>query len=462
MKIVMISLDTLRADHLSCLGYHRPLTPNLDRLAREGALFTNMFASDIPTQPAHTSIFTGRFGINTDIVSHFFPPAALDPAMPWLPSMAEDAGRPTGAVDHLFVMKDWFERGYGDYIVPPGRSRSPAQAINELAYPFIRAHAGDDFFLFLHYWDAHIPYVPPTEFRERFVRLSSMRRDPDVLEKVQARPSYPLFKRNLYDYLDDIPSLDYIADLYDAEIAYLDSQIGVLVGYLNDLGILDETLLVLFGDHGENMIEHDAWFDHAGLYDSITHVPVIIRYPPAIPRATVGDVVQLVDLFPTICDLAGFNVPGGTDGRSLLPLMATPASERRSGTIFLSEATWQAKRAIRTPEWKYIRCYAPGTYGRSEPELYHLASDPDEQVNLAAVRPEVAAQLDRKLDEWVERQLGGKPDPMSYVVEQGLPAVERLRKVVEEDMVASLATTPRFVAEPFAGASAGPRASVAG
>jgi arylsulfatase len=431
MKLIFVSLDTVRADRLSCLGYPRPTTPNIDRIASEGALFTNVFASDIPTQPSHTALFTGRFGISTSIVSHFWPNSHLDITEPWLPSMLQAAGSPTGAVDHLFAMKDWFIRGYDDYKSPAGRSRAPAAAVNDLAFPFIQQHVDEDFFLFIHYWDAHIPYVPPPAFVERFAADAAAPRDPLVEYRLRSRPSYPLFRRNLYDFLDDIPNLDYVAALYDAEIAYLDHHIGELRALLERLGILDDTMLVFFGDHGENMTEHDAWFDHAGIYDSVVHVPLIMRHPASIEPSRVDAMVQLVDVLPTVCETLDLPIPLGTDGRSLHPLISGARGGER--LAYLSEATWQAKRGIRSDTWKYIKSYHPGIYERSGPELYDVVNDPDEQFNLAQFFPEVVGDLDDELQGWISRKLRGRPDPLLEVVNTELPAVARLNSVICEE-----------------------------
>jgi len=432
VKLVAVSLDTLRADRLSCLGHPRGLTPNLDRFAAEGALFSRAFASDIPTQPSHTALFTGRYGASSEIVSHFHPPAQLDESVAWMPSMLQAAGRPTAAVDHLFVMKDWFIRGYDDYIVPPGRSRSPATMINDLAFPWIEEHAADDFFLFLHYWDPHIPYVPPAPYRERYTSGSAWRKDPGIEQRIRARPSYPLFKRNLYDHLDRLPNLDYVADLYDAEVAYLDAELGRLFDHLAQLGILDDTLVVLFGDHGEVMTEHDAWFDHTGLYDSVVHVPLILRCPSVVPVVRVDALVELVDVLPTVLEALDLPVLDGLDGRSLYPVMAGERDGHRDA-VMLSECTWQAARGIRTAHWKYIRTLDHGIYPGPPTELYDLDADPAEQRNVVAEYPEVAARLEHQLDDWLAERLGGRPDPMLEVIAEGLPAVRRLEAVIEED-----------------------------
>jgi arylsulfatase len=435
LKTLFVSMDTVCADRLATLGSKRVSTPNLDLVASESALFTHAYATDIPTQPSHTAVFTGRCGVSTGIVSHFHPPAQLPQEVAWLPAVFQRLGCHTGAVDHLFAMKEWFIRGYDDYLVPPGRSRSPASVINEMAFPWLAQHRHEDFFLFLHYWDAHIPYVPPEPFRSEYTERLADRVDVAVMEKLRSRPSYPLFKRNLYDHLEAIPSLDYIEALHYAEIAYLDHQLGRLFGHLEALGILDECLVVIFGDHGEIMTEHDHWFDHAGLYDSVVHVPLMIRAPGLVVPARIDSMVALVDVMPTVLELQRLGQVTGTevlDGRSLVPLIHGRTSEHRQ-EIMLSECTWQAKRGIRTRNWKYISCRDPGIYPRSEPELYDLRADPLEQRNLAAVRPDVVADMERRLHRWVDERLGDRPDPMTEVIEVGLPAVHRLEGVIAED-----------------------------
>ena len=432
MNLIFCSLDTLRADRLGALGNSRGLTPNLDRIASEGALFSKAFSSDIPTQPSHTAMFTGQYGVNTGIVSHFHPDALLEGDTFWLPTRMRKGGYATGAVDHLFAMKGWFKRGYQDYMPPPGRSRSPGSQINEIAFQWITQKADRDFFLFLHFWDAHIPYMPPSPFKERFTAESAGRIDPEVASLLKSRPSYPLFKKNSYDFLGDIPNLDYIADLYDAEVAYLDFEIGRLFDHLGDEGLLDNTMVVLFGDHGENMTEHDSWFDHAGLYDSVVHVPLIFWAPGRIPVTESSALVELVDVLPTVGEV--LEIPGtkGLDGRSLMPLMRGETTEHRD-LVMLSESTWQAARAVRSTNWKLIKHLQPTIYGRDGVELYNLVDDPNEQANVVGLYPEYAESLCTYLDEWFETQLDGRPDPMLAVMASGLPAVTRLNDLIAQE-----------------------------
>ncbi|MGB7052111.1 MAG: sulfatase, partial [Acidimicrobiales bacterium] len=403
MKVVFCSLDTLRADRLGCIGNDRGLTPHLDRIAAEGALFTQCYASDIPTQPSHTAVFTGQFGIRTGIVSHFHPASYLNDDTLWMPSLLRRHGYVTGAVDHLFAMKDWFIRGYDDYMPPPGRSRSPGSVINGIGFPWLDEHAAEEFYLFLHFWDSHIPYLPPSPFKERFSYGTAGRIDPDITDKLQGRPSYPLFKQNLYDFLEAMPNLDYIADLYDAEVAYLDFEIGQLFAHLSQLDLLDDTLVVLFGDHGENMTEHDSWFDHAGLYDSVTHVPLILWAPGRIPAAQSSAMVALIDILPTVLEVLGLPEADGIDGRSLMPLIRGEVTSHRE-VVMLSEATWNAARGVRTPEWKFIKYLQSTIYGRDGVELYHLGVDPHEQQNVADSYPDVVERMQAQLQHWVGAQ----------------------------------------------------------
>ena len=428
MKTIFISLDTVHAGRLSALGPSKVATPYLEEFASRSAVFTSAFATDIPTQPSHTAVFTGRCGAATGIVSHFHPPAMLSESAAWLPSLYHRAGARTGAVDHLFSMKEWFIRGYDDYLVPPGRSRSPGRVINDLGFEWLDRHHGEDFFLFLHFWDAHIPYVPPEPFRSNYLAQVDCRPDSDIDQKLRGRPSYKLFKQNLYDHIGEIPNLEVIEALHHAEIAYLDYELGRLFEKLDRLGILDECTIVLFGDHGEIMTEHDAWFDHAGLYDSVVHVPLIIR-SPGISPSRIDAMVSLVDVMPTLVELDGLSTGSGMDsidGRSLTGLMSGSETEHRN-QVYLSECTWQAKRGIRTRQWKYIRCWDPGIYPRLGPELYDLDSDPTEQHNVAEDRYEVVEHFDAMLESWMAGHFDRLEDPFHEVLEHGLPAVTRLK-----------------------------------
>jgi arylsulfatase A-like enzyme len=428
MNVIFISLDTFRADRIGALRNGRSLTPNLDKIAEAGARFTNAFANDIPTQPAHTAVMTGRYGISNGVLSHFAIAETLSDNVMWLPSVVRNSGYRTAAVDHLFLMRDWFARGYESYISPPGRSRSPAHVVTDLALKWIQDSLdGTPFFLFIHYWDPHVPYVPPKEFADRFVRQSSRRENPNALPMIQALPTYTVHKQTLYDHLGYIPSVEYIEDLYDAEVAYLDADLGRLVSFLEDIDFFKEGLLVVFGDHGENMAEHEAWFDHSGLYDSVVRVPMLIFAPAYVSAQSVHSFFQHIDIAPTVLELMGLRAPCPLDGISFVPeLVGEPTRKREY--IVMSEGTWAAKRAIRTADWKFIECYDSGPFAANGAELYDLRLDPAEHQNIINVNRSVADLLQTQMNSWVATQLGSRTDPMLSLLSRGLPGVQRLTK----------------------------------
>ncbi|MDF2961727.1 MAG: sulfatase-like hydrolase/transferase, partial [Paenibacillus sp.] len=391
MKIIMISLDTLRADRLGCYGYSKPTSPYLDKIASEGVLLERAYAADIPTEVAHSAIFTGKIGLTTGVVSHGSDLSYLPKSVDWLPSKLKAAGFVTGAVDNMYNMKEWFARGYRHYINSSGKKRwIDGRTVNDLAMPWLREHKEEDFFLFLHYWDAHTPYLPPDDYVTPFY---GKEKDPFQsgnlsMDKAYSHAAYPFFKHHHYNQLGPVTDAGYINALYDAEIRYLDDLIRELDEYLITLGIQEETLLVLFGDHGESLTEHDIYWDHCGLYEQTVHVPVILRWPGHIPPGKrVNGLVQHADLMPTILDAVAQDAPAGIDAAALRPPAGLDGQSLWSSIkgessdtvneLFLSECAWQAARAVRTEQYKLIRYYDTGPFQRPPLELYDLLQDPD-------------------------------------------------------------------------------------
>ena len=248
MKIIFISLDTLRAKRLGCYGYGLPTSPYIDQIASEGVLFERAFASDVPTEVAHTSIFTGKVGLTTGVVSHGSSSTHLPKECEWLPTILRTAGYTTAAVDNLYNLKEWFARGYQYYINTIGGTRwIDGQTINDRAKPWIIDHKDEDFFLFLHYWDPHTPYLPPKEYIPEFYDVNKDPYDPNnkSMEPAFNHPAYPFFKYHHYDLLGNVTDVNYVNALYDAEIRYLDDLLKDLDDFLIEQGIKDDTMLVL-------------------------------------------------------------------------------------------------------------------------------------------------------------------------------------------------------------------------
>ncbi|MFD0713901.1 sulfatase [Paenibacillus sp. GCM10027626] len=433
MNIIFISLDTMRADRLGAYGYTKPTSPYMDRIASQGVLFERAYAADIPTEVAHSGIFTGKVGLTTGVVSHGSDLTRLPKSVRWLPTMLRDAGFRTAAVDNLYQLKEWFARGYNHYINSVGRKRwIDGRTVNDLAKEWLDNYGQEPFFLFLHYWDPHTPYLPPEKYKSLFYEQGRNPFDPAnrSMEGAYNSAAYPFFKYHHYDLLGDVTDAAYINALYDAEVRYLDDLLQELDEHLAQLGLADDTMMVLFGDHGESLTEHDIYWDHCGLYETTVRVPLIMRWPGKIAAGRrVPGLVQQVDLMPTLLAAAGIEVPDDLDGRSLWPAINGQANGTHE-RLFLSECAWQAARAVTDGRHKLIVTYDSGPFKRPARELYDLEADPDETDNLAFFEPERADLLQQQLEQWVQEKLAGRLDPMRQQLAAGLPFRKRIEAIL--------------------------------
>lgn len=413
MNIVFIVVDTLRADRLSAYGYGRATSPHLAELAARGVRFTQCFAHSNATHPSFTTLMTGRHPLDHGVVGHLGA-RALDPRIPVLAEALRAHGYVTGAVD---TMGRWFERGfdaYRSYVYDHRVTttvRSGEQA-NALALPLLDefSRSGRPFFLFVHYWDPHSPYLPPPPYDRLFEPAPA----DDPLAAAHPRwrrwremaPAYRFWPlaRYLRRWIGDAPSLEAVAARYDGEVAYTDYCIGALLAHLDQCGQRDETLVVVTGDHGESLGEHGIYYDHHGLYDQQLLVPLIVQGPGLPAGAVVEGLARHLDLAPTLLDLAGLSdaMPcAGVSLRGRIAGTAGPVTE----ALLACEATWQLKLALRRRDWKLIKSLQPDEYGNPPVELYDLAADPREERNLAQAQPDVVETLLAELDGLVAHEL---------------------------------------------------------
>ncbi len=364
-SILLISLDTTRADHLGCYGYQAASTPNLDRWAADGVVFEKALTPVPITLPAHASILTG-------LLSHHH--GVRDNGIYRLPEGPETlagrlgrAGYDTAAVVAAAVLDRQYglERGFGVYddAVSGGGfeiAERRATAVTDRAVSVARGLTRP-FFLFVHYFDPHADYDPPPPFSEW-----------------------------------------YRSSPYDGEIAYVDQQLGRLRRELTSLGLLDDTIVVITSDHGEGLGEHGEASHGVFLYQSTLRVPLIMVVPGLWPAGTrVKDLVSLVDIVPTLLELTGRRAPAELDGRSLAGLVEGGSGGARwlplESEFGFNSYGWATLAGITDGEKKWI--------GAPEPELYDLAGDPGEERNLAAERPE---ERDRLASLWRDRVAGDR------------------------------------------------------
>jgi arylsulfatase A-like enzyme len=416
-NIVLIGIDSLRADHMSCYGYARQTTPHIDRFAQDSTLFERTYSAYIPTTSAYTSMLTGMDVFTTQVVAlrHQGP---LRPEVRTLAELLRERGYNTSCVG---FSGNPASRGFDTYLDFPGwgswnEGRSPkAQNLNRVAIPELDRlkKTRQPFFLFLRHMDPHAPYLPPEPFERMFYHGNECDPKNKSMEPVMAfKPFCDFFASWMPPGITD---KDYVIAQYDGAAAYMDTGIQTIFTALEAHGILDDTIVVLNADHGETLYDHGCWFDHHGLYDPTLHVPLIIRYPKKLPAGKrVAGFNQHQDLVPTLFELAEIPpIEGGFDGQSLLPMVRDEAASHAS-EFYITECTWMRKHGWRTPHWKLIVALEPDFHFKPPVELYNLVEDPLENDDLAEREPGVVALLKERMQAWIERrqQETGLPDPI--------------------------------------------------
>ncbi len=410
-NIVLVTVDTLRADRLGCYGYPRATTPAADRLAREGTKFTQAIVQIPETLPSIVSMMTSAHPIDHGVRQNGY---SLPPELPTLAEILKAEGWQTAAFVSSVILspQTGIGRGFETYDVdcpipfllwPLGQRR--AKDTTDAAIAWLRrrtASADGSFFLWVHYIDPHSLYAAPEPFLDRFVKApyeGKVTGDPEQFLQIVAK-FLPL----------EPADIEFLGDRYDGEVAYADAHLGRLVDALSNLG-LDHTLVVYTADHGESLGEHEYYFDHGEfLYDDQIRVPLIVRHPD-LPRDNVVDQqVQAVDFMPTILDFAGVDAGTTLRGRSLLPLIRGETQDRIP-TMAFSESDVCRENSIRScaPEgiggklfsiragrWKLIQ-------DPSGPiELFDLRADPVETRNRIEEETEVAQFLHEQLSAFID------------------------------------------------------------
>jgi len=455
-NILLIGVDSLRADHMSCYGYERFTTPHIDRFATGGTLFERTYSAHIPTTSGYASMFTGMDCFTTQVVAlrHKGP---LRPEVKTLAEFCRDAGYNTTCVG---FKGNPASRGFDKYLEYPGwgswkEGRSPkAQNLNEVAIPELDRLAADDkpFFLFLRHMDPHAPYLPPHPYERMFYHGDECDPSNESMKPVMAfKPFRDFFASWMPPGITD---KDYVIAQYDGAVAYMDACIQTIFTALESLGILDDTIVVINSDHGETLYDHECWFDHHGLYEPTLHVPLIIRYPAKVPAGKrVSGYNQHKDLVPTLLELA--EIEAGDvqfDGRSLVPMMRGEVPSHES-EFYITECTWMRKHGWRTPEWKLIEALEPDFHFKPMVELYNLVEDPEENNNVAAKEPEMVALLRERMQRWIakrERETG-LPNPIMHQGDwhglEGVGSFKTSRQAYESLYIGDVSQAVRLQAE---------------
>ncbi len=362
LNLLVITIDTLRADHTGIYGYEKIKTPHIDRLGQKGVIFSNAFCHVPLTLPSHCSLFTGNLPLHHGVRDNGYRLPSFNLT---LAEIMKDKGYKTAAfvgafpLDSRFGLNkgfDVYDDFYGSKNIVRDLSfiERKAEEVNKNALDWITNNKNERFFVWIHYFDPHAPYEPPSPLDQ-----------------------------------------DYAGREYDGEIAYTDHVIGELLDRLDRLRLWEKTLIVLTSDHGEGLGEHREKTHGIFIYDSTLRVPLIFHSPRVLPEnKVVSDQVGLIDVMPTVLDLMGWDHIPDMQGKSLRSAMLEGASLPNKACYIESVAAmmdrnWAPLQGIRTREWKYIDAPIP--------ELYGLLSDPKEEINILNQKPEIAKRLKEQL-----------------------------------------------------------------
>jgi len=417
LNILMIAIDSLRRDHLSCYGYEKLTTPYIDEFAEEAVLFEDTFSAHIPTTPGYSSMLTGRDCFGTEVVA-LRHQGGLTEKVKTLPEILAEHGYNSTAVGYQgnpgsrgFQNYVNYGSGWGGWENRPLRK---AEELNAAAVPEIaRLQAeGKPWLCLLRHMDPHSPYLPPAPYDRMFYSGDECDPTNDSMKPVMAfKPFCDYFGCWMPPGITD---KDYVNAQYDGAVCYMDACIQVLFRQLEGMGILDDTIVVINSDHGETLYDHECWFDHHGMYDPTLVIPLIIRYPEKLPMGLrVAGYNQQKDLVPTLLELAEIETDLPFEGRPLTQLVWGEEASFES-EFYIMECTWMRKHGWRTPEWKLIVALEPDFHFKPEVELYNLVRDPEEYCNVADENPALVATLRARMDAFIAKreQEQGITNPM--------------------------------------------------
>jgi choline-sulfatase len=396
LNVLIIAVDTLRADHLGCYGYTRETSPNIDHLA-EGGVLCRLCTSQAPwTLPSFTTVFTSLYPTQHGAETVH---STLRDSIPTLATILKEHGYTTGAIVNAPALKPAYgvDRGFDYYNMTPLEGRA-ADGTTRDALAWLDTVEDEPFFAFVHYFDPHLAYAPPASYRKRFTV--------DYEGRIGSSFNLEGFSRvrdTMFVEMRDLTQADWnrIVGLYDAEIAFTDSAIAQLIRGLDERNLSGNTLIVFLSDHGEEFFEHGGFEHGHSLYEELIHVPLLFRLPGKLASgARVSQPVRLLDVAPTILDFLGVERPAAFEGVSLMALLEGNAPpDNRKGTLLPRGASY-SEALMHGREQKCVKAYPWKLVFEMDTEtkhLFNLADDPGELHDVLEEYPDRTARLEDML-----------------------------------------------------------------
>ncbi len=451
MRILYVDIDTTRPDHLGCYGYHRNTSPNIDRIAGEGTRFDNCYVSDAPCLASRGAMFTGQFGIHNGIVNHGglradpFPIGAgrefnTFQQQPGLIDCLRRAGLYPVSISPFGERHSamWFYAGWREMYNTGRCGMESAEEVTPTALDWIARNAKkDDWVLHYNIWDPHAPYRAPEEFGNPFKDepvgdwyTEELRQQhwnsycPHGAQEPHGKLLGPLegYPRTPQK-IDSMAEYKRWVDGYDCGIRYADEHCGRIFNALADAGVLDDTVIIITSDHGENMGELGVYGDHHTADHVTSRVPMIIRWPGMQGGRVDSALHYQCDVGATMVEMVGQPVPAHWDGQSFADAFGKGESRGRDYLV-LSQLTWACQRAVRWGDHIFVRSYHTGFKELPEKMLFNVAEDPHELNDLAPTQPDLANQAQAMLEDWTTQMMktsAQRGDPLWTVMAEGGP-----------------------------------------
>ena len=455
MKTLLIDVDALRFDQLGAYGQNQDITPEIDSLSQDSFVFKNSYAAGSPSMPSRASMLYGRFPVHHHVETHGTMGQTMNHPYNWSFSVKKDwegdlrdwwslpealfrNGVETCAVSSASrYPAPWMFNFWSEYHQPEEPDEDvttfasvKAEEVTEIGLDFLE-DSKEDFFLYLQFWDPHVPMQRP----EKEVKNFEDMKIPEYPTEEQIKNHQDWETKNSASE-KNIESREDLKDLYAryrAEINYVDSQLGRIFDYLKNEGIYEESLIILTADHGEEFGEHGIYQEHWSTNESIQKVPLIVKPPENESKAgEVDELVSNTDIAGTVLDYHGLEKPGKLQSRSLKPLIEEESFDWREFMV-MDHGLHTAQRCIREGRWKMIQTLHPGDWDRKiqEMQLFDLREDPFEQENLALEKPKLVEKLKQKMDLWVQQRKYNS-DPLVKVAERTPAGYRYLENSFEE------------------------------
>jgi arylsulfatase A-like enzyme len=456
MRLLYLDIDSLRPDHLGCYGYARNTSPVIDALAARGVRFTNFHVTDAPCLPSRSALFSGRCGFHTGVINHGGVAAQpfvegpgrgfrdLFGTTGWMAALRR-AGLKTATISPFGERHSawhWYA-GFNEIYNTGKGGLESAEEVSPVAIDWIQRNApGDNWFLHVNLWDPHTPYRVPESWGNPFkdeplpAWLTEEVRQQhwngcgphsaqeicgfDAAEHWNNRyPRQPL-------QADSMESVRAMFDGYDCGVRYADEHVGKILDALKNAGVLEETVIIISSDHGENLGELNIYGDHQTADYITTRVPLIVVWPGVTDKQA-GRVDEALhyhyDFAATAIELCGGIVPPNWDGRPFTGAFKDGINEGRDYLV-VSQGAWSCQRSVRWGDYLCIRSYHDGLHAFPDIMLFDVKNDPHQQNNLALARPDLANTAIQMLDEWhgeMMKTATHPHDPMAIVISEGGP-----------------------------------------